>query len=201
MNEQAQIGLLLAGPGVIATVAIAPLVVTLFYSAKFGGAEPVLRWFCLGMTLRVITWPMGFIMIAKGRQALFLGTDLAWSVVNVALSWVFVQVFGLVGAGIAFFGSYVFHGLLAYPIVRALSGFRWTSANKRAGSLFISLIALSFCAFYVMPSLYATGFGLLAAALSSVYSLRVLATLVSLERVPRLVRRLLAWLRLAPPTS
>jgi hypothetical protein len=27
------------------------------------------------------------------------------------------------GAGIAFFGSYVFHGLLIYPIVSVLSGF------------------------------------------------------------------------------
>jgi PST family polysaccharide transporter len=27
----------------------------------------VLRWPCLGMALRVISWPMGFIIIAKKR--------------------------------------------------------------------------------------------------------------------------------------
>ena len=41
---------------------------SLLYSAKFGDAVGVLRWICLGATLQVITWPMGFIIVAKGKQ-------------------------------------------------------------------------------------------------------------------------------------
>ena len=155
VNEQAQISLLLAGPGVIATLTFAPLVIALFYSAKFDAAVEILRWICLGMTLRVITWPMGFIIMAKGEAKLFFWTELAWTVVNVGLSWICLRSFGLNGAGIAFFGSYVFHGLLIYPIVRRLSGFRWSAANRKAGLLFLSLIAVVFCGFYLLPNPFA----------------------------------------------
>ena len=84
--------------------------IALFYSAKFGPAVELLRWICLGAALRVITWPLGFIVLAKGKQQLFFWSELAWTIVNVGLTVVCVSYFGLVGAGIAFFGSYVFRG-------------------------------------------------------------------------------------------
>ena len=44
VNEQAQISLLIAGPGVIATLTFAPLVIAVFYSAAFWPAVSLLRW-------------------------------------------------------------------------------------------------------------------------------------------------------------
>src|SRR4029077_6161007 len=122
VNEQTRVGLLLGGPGAIATLTFAPLVVSLFYSARFGGSVPVLRWICLGAALRVMTWPMGFVLLAKGKSRLFFGVDLAWTIVNVSLPWLLVRIFGVAGAGMAFFGSYVFHAMLVYPLVARLSG-------------------------------------------------------------------------------
>ncbi len=124
VNEQTQVSLLLAGPGVIATLVFAPLVISLFYSAKFAEAVEVLRWICLGVALRVITWPIGFIIVAKNRQAIFIGTEVAWTVVNVGLTWFCVKAFGLNGAGIAFFGSYADFGAeVAWTVVNV--GLTW----------------------------------------------------------------------------
>ena len=153
VNEQTQVSLLLAAPGVIATITFAPLVIALFYSAKFAEAVEILRWICLGIALRVITWPMGFIIVAKNRQAVFMGAEAAWTVVNVGLTWICVKAFGLNGAGMAFFGSYAFHGLLIYPIVSWLSGFRWSVANWKTGLLFLSSITMVFGGFYYYPPL------------------------------------------------
>jgi PST family polysaccharide transporter len=197
VNEQTQVSLLLAGPGVIATLTFASVVIALFYSAKFGTAVEILRWICLGMTLRVITWPMGFIILAKGESQFFFWTELAWTVVNVGLSWLCIRSFDLNGAGIAFFGSYVFHGLMIYPIVRHLSGFRWSTENIKTGVLFVSLIAVVFSGFYVLSPLVATGIGTLAVILSGIYSIRILLNLVSLERIPPPILRLLWRLGLA----
>jgi PST family polysaccharide transporter len=183
VNEQALISLLLAGPGVIATLTFTPIVITLFYSAKFGAAVEVLRWICLGMALRVITWPMGYIIVAKGRQNIFFWAELAWSVVNVGLSWICIRTFGVNGVGIAFFGSYVFHGLLVYPIVSRLSDFRWSDANMKTGLLFLSLNAVVFCGIYLLPSTIAIGVGILAFILSSIYSIRALLKLVAFDRI------------------
>jgi antigen flippase len=201
VNEQTQVALLLAGPGVIATLTFAPLVIVLFYSAEFYAAIDVLRWICLGATLRVIYQPMGFIVVAKGEQTLFLGTEAAWAVVNVGLAWLSVRSFGLSGAGIAFFGSYVFYGLMMYPIARGLSGFRWSGGNRKTGLIFLSLIAVVFCGFYVLPPLWATGVGILAMILSVIYSIRVLVNLISLDRIPRRLKRLLVLCRFVRPES
>ena len=192
VNEQAQISLLLAGPGVIATLTFAPVVIALFYSAKFHATVEILRWICLGMTLRVITWPMGFIILAKGASKYFIWTEIAWTVVNVGLSWVCLKSFGLNGVGIAFFGSYVFHGLMIYPIVRRLSGFRWSSANRKTGLLCLTLVALVFCGFYILSPLFAVGLGILAVILISAYSIRILINLVPSDRIPNPLRRWLA---------
>ena len=185
----------------IATLTFAPLVIALFYSAKFEAAVDILRWICLGMALRVITWPMGFIIVAKNRQRIFFGAELAWTIVNISLTWIYIGSFGLNGAGMAFFGSYVFHGLMIYPIVRKLSGFRWSVTNRKTGIIFLTSIAVVFCGFYILPPWLATGVGILATLLSGMYTLRILVDLISTEHIPRSLRRLLILFRLAPTSS
>jgi PST family polysaccharide transporter len=191
VNEQTQVSILLAGPGVTATLTLAPIVITLFYSSKFQEAVEVLRWLCLGMALRVISWPMGFIIVAKGAQNLFFWSELAWTAVYVALAWMGVNAFGLNGAGIAFFGSYIFHVLMIYVLVRRLSGFHWSSANITVGLIFISTLGLVFVAFdeLAYPLAMAVGIGALAAI--SIYSVRSLLNLASLNRIPQPVMRVL----------
>ena len=201
VNEQAQISLLLAGPGVLATLTFANVVIALFYSAKFYAAVGILRWICLGMTLRVITWPMSFVIAAKGEKKLFIYTDLAWTIVNIGFSWFCVRSFGLNGAGIAFFGSYVFHGIMIYPIVRRLSGFRWSAVNKRTGMLFLSTITIVFCGFYLLPPIWAIVVGSLAFVLSGVFSIRIILHLANIDKVPRPIQKLFVRFGLAPSVS
>jgi len=201
VNEQAHVSLLLAGPGVIGTLTFAPLVIALFYTSKFEGAVEVLRWLCLGMTLRVISWPMGIIIVAKGVQNLIIFSELAWTGVYLGLAWGCVSIFGLKGAGIAFFGSYVFHVLMIYVIVRRLSGFRWSIANMQTSFLFFALISVVFCSYYALPPLWAMGCGILAVLLSVVYSIQVLLNLISLDQIPRHVIKVLRWFHLIASKS
>ena len=186
VNEQTLIGLLLAGPGVLATLTFAPLVIAVLYSAKFAAAVASLRWICLGVMLQVITWPMGYIIVAKGRPAIFFAAELAWTLVAITLSWWCVTRFGLNGAGIAFFGSYVFHCLLLYPVVRWLSGFRWSEENRQKGAVFLASIGIVFAGFHTMPFWLAETIGILFAIASGVYSIRILLRLVASHRCLRL---------------
>ena len=192
VNEQAQVSMLLAAPGVIGTLTFAPLVIHLFYAADFGEAVDVLRWICLGIALRVITWPMGFIIVAKNRQVLFFSAELAWTIVNVGLTWLCLQWYGLNGAGIAFFGSYVFHGLAAYSIVRWLTGFRWSSANLKIGSFSLALAAAAFCGFQVLSPLQAMALGMSITVLSAAYSIGTLARVIPADQMPWPVSKLSA---------
>ena len=188
VNEQAFIGLLMAVPGVIGTLTFAPLVITLFYSAKFSGAVGILRWICLGVTLQIITWPMGFIIVAKGKQNIFIFCELAWTIVAVGLAWLCISLLGATGAGVAFFLSYVFHLVLIYPVVRRLSGFQWSAANVRTGMLLFSSVAVVFSAFYILPFVWSVTVGTLAVVLSVIYSIRTLLTVVPVDDLPRRLR-------------
>ena len=199
VNEQAEVGLLLAGPGILGTLTFAPLVIQVFYSAKFGPAVEILRWICLGMMLRVASWPMSYILLAKGARQIYFWSELASNAVMIGLVWVCVLAFGLKGTGIAFFGLYVLYWLVIYAIVRAVSGFRWTVANKQIGLLYGALIAAVFVGWYWLPrwTLMVGGAGV--TLLAGIVSLKRLCTLLPLERLPRLAQRLIVLLRLAPP--
>jgi PST family polysaccharide transporter len=198
VNEQARMGLLLAGPGVIATLTFSPAIVTLLYTAKFVAGVEVLRWICLGTMLQVITWPMGYIVVAKNLGAIFFWCETACAAVYAALAWVCIGSFGLKGAGIAFLGYCIFHGVLYYPIMRRVSGFLWSRENIRSGLAFLGVMAGVCCGFYLLPPLVAVILGTLATLGSSIYSFRVLSTLVSWEQLPRPLRRLIAGVGLAP---
>ena len=201
VNEQAHVSLLLAGPAAIATLAGAPLIIALLYSPAFSPAVELLRWICLGMALQVVTWPVGFILLAKAEQRLFLAVDLAWTLVHVGLAWACVQAYGVDGAGMAFFGSYIFHGVVLYPIARRLTGFRWSREIRQTGLLFLVLIAAAFSAFAVLPRGAAAVIGALAFAVGGGYSLRVLLQLVRAERLPRRLATVLHRLRLMTPDA
>jgi antigen flippase len=198
VNEQALIGLLFAGPGALATLTFAPLVIALLYSAKFGAAVGVLRWICLGTGLQVIVWPLGFIIMAKAKQTIFFCSELAWALVSLGLAWICVRSFGLNGAGMAFFGSYAFYVFLLYLVVNRLTSFRWSSANKQTGLFFLSLMAAVFYGFYALPLLWAGCLGAVATLLSGAYSIRVLFTLIHWDQIPRSLRRLLAGFGYVP---
>jgi enterobacterial common antigen flippase len=191
VNEQAQVSLLLAGAGVLATLTFASWVVRALYSTDFGGAADVLRWVCLGMALRVVTWPLGYILVAKGAQILFVAADLLWTTVNVGLTWWCVQRFGMVGAGMAFFGSYVFHLAVVYPMCRRLSGFRWSSTNVKISLSFAALIAAVQAGFLLLEAPLATGLGAAAFLLSAIASVRMLHRLVGTEQLPKKLSRLI----------
>lgn len=188
VNEQAEISMLLAGPGLIATLTLAPLVMSLFYSTEFHRAVDLLRWICLGMMLRIVAWPMGFIVLAKGAQTIFFWTEVAATLVHVGLAWLFVSKLGTPGAGMAFFGLYVWHSILIYMIVRRLTGFRWSRANRRHALLFLPASGLVFSASLVLPAWSAMVIGSVAVVLSGLYSLRMLVELLPPESMPAIVR-------------
>jgi len=200
VNEQTEVDLLLVGPGVIATLTFAPLIIHLFYSAKFGPAVDILRWICLGTMLRAVSWPMGFIMLAKGERKLFFWSELLSSMLCVGLVWVCLKVFGLSGTGIGFFGMYAAYWTGIYMLVRRLSGFRWSVANRQLALVFLPLVGLVFVSRIFIPYPAAIVLGVLLTLATGIYSVKVLTTLIPLERFPGPVRKIILLLKLGPPS-
>jgi antigen flippase len=198
VNEQSEVGLLLAGPGVLATLTFAPLIIHLFYSAKFEPAVEVLRWICLGMMLRVASWPMGFILLAKGEGKIFFWTELFSNLLFVGLAWIGVLAYGLNGVGLAFFCLYLAYWLGIYAVARRVSGFRWSAANRHLGLLFAPVVIAVFVGWYFLPRPAEMVFGSALTLLTGIYSLKILCTLIPLTKFPPSVQKLFRLFRLAP---
>jgi PST family polysaccharide transporter len=194
VNEQTEVGLLLAAPGVIATLGFAPLAIMILYSSEFAGATDVLRWICLGMALRVISWPMGYIVLAKGARGVFFATELAWAAVNVGLAAILVPRYGVNGAGFAFFASYAFHVIMIYAVARAMTGFRWSVASGRLGLAFLAMIGTLFTAMYWLDSLFSFVIAAAASIASAVFCARAVARLIDPARIPPPLRRVMVAL-------
>jgi PST family polysaccharide transporter len=196
VNEQAEVGLLLGVPGLLATLALAPVVIHVFYSSKFGLAIEILRWICLGMVMRVACWPMGFILLAKGEGKVFFVTEVVANALQVSLIWLGLRWFSLPGTGMAFFALYVIYALGIYLVVRRMSGFRWSAANRRIGLIYGPLVAGVFVSFYFLPAWAAVALGVVASIAAGVYSVRLLCGLVSADKLPGPLIKGLRFLRL-----
>lgn len=201
VNEQTEVGLLIAVPGILATLACAPLVIHAFYSAEFEPAVKLLQWSCLGMLLRVASWPMGFIILAKARMGLFMLTESLSNLTYIVLVWLGMSLFGLVGTGMAFLGMYLFCWLLVFLVTRKLSGFRWSNEILRLSAYFVPVVVAVFLVVCLLPMPWGMPLGLLATMWAGYYSLAAISRLVPAERLPGVVLQLLALLRIAPTSD
>lgn len=189
VNEQAQVSVLLAGPGMIATITLAPLVLDLFYSPDFAEAASALRWMCLGMALRLIAWPLGFVVLARGAQGIFFWTEIAAGIVHIGLALLLVPVWGTTGAGMAFCGLYVWHAALIYFIVRRYFGFKIDEKTLWLSMESLGTTGIAFAGVALLPFWPGTALGLAVLSWSSLRALRtILPLLPPLEGLQRLWR-------------
>jgi antigen flippase len=140
VNAQTEIALLLAVPVLMLTMTLAPPVITIFYSGRFDGASEILRWFVLGLLGRVATWPMGLVLLAKGRGKTYFVTELSGQMVYIGSIWIFTEHWGLRGTGLAFLVYYLFLGVVTVGMGKYVFAAQWTRANR--GYIFGSGLAL-----------------------------------------------------------
>jgi PST family polysaccharide transporter len=136
VNEQTEMGILIAIPGILVTLTLAPWVLRAFYSEAFVPAADVIRWQILGVALRVVSWPMSFVQLGKGMSKLFMLTETVFAVVYVSLMLGCMKIWGLEGVGISFFALYVSYSIAMLGVCNRITGFSW---SRR--SLFIILSA------------------------------------------------------------
>jgi PST family polysaccharide transporter len=197
VNDTSQLTLLLAGPAVTATITFAPALVAGLYSAQFSQATDLLRWIGLGMTLRALSWPLGYLLIARGRQAYFIGADMAWTLSTVGLTWLGMRHFGLAGVGLAVACAYLSHVLLVSLLAWHTSGFIWSTTNRVTAGVYLASIAAVQAGFYIAEPVCATAIGsavLLAMSTWGAWRLHRLAA------SPALPHALAHWLPGSGPT-
>jgi antigen flippase len=168
INEQTEVGLLLAAPGLLTTMALAPWVVKIFYSSEFLPAVGMLQWFVLGCLGRVISWPLGYLMPAAGKSSWLFLSELGANLLHAALMTAGLMIFGLDGVAVAFVVLYSLHVPLTWLIARQLTGFKWLPATGKLISFMIVLHVMLLIVATHSPSHYALALTLPIAALGAI---------------------------------
>jgi PST family polysaccharide transporter len=176
VNEQTEIGVILALPGLLGTLAFAPWIMHVFYSAKFLPGAELLPWFILGIFGRVVSWPMGFILAAKGEYRWFVATETAFSVGLLLLTPLFLQWLGLWGVALAFAILYACMCAGMVWLTHHLTGFRWSRESIRLLLFATLLIVAGFATQKWLPGPVGIAFGATLTAVASWFSIRGLAT-------------------------
>jgi PST family polysaccharide transporter len=129
-NEQTRFVLLVSTPLIVALLLVAPPILELLYSNSFHGAATLLRWQILGTFMKVMVWPLGFILLSKSKGPRFLLVEAFWYLAYYFITRFFWDEYGLDAAGIAYVAAYLLYIPLVYFLVKPLCGFRFEWRNK-----------------------------------------------------------------------
>ena len=189
VNEQAEISVLLALPGILGTLAFAPWVIPLFYSSKFGLAIEILCWQMPGMFLLILSWPMAFILVAKGNAKTYFWTEVIATAVYLSLAYLGLRYFQLPGTGMAFTAFYAFYWFLIYGVVRKASGFKWSVENNRLSLAGIITTCGILVAHFYLPQIWVAALGAVVTLSVGLFCLKRLVGLVGAERINDYLRK------------
>jgi PST family polysaccharide transporter len=195
VNQQIELSLLLAGPGLLATVALAPWLLTTLYSGEFHEADELLRWQCLGVLLRVASWPLGFVIVARADVRLYLVTEVGAQLVHMLVFYALLQAYGLIGAAFGLIACYAFYLAAAYLAARRVIGFSWTPAALRVQSLVATAYVVCLIGLKVVPGVGGTSLAVAVAGLFGLYAYRELGRMTSVPLAAKAVGMLVGLTR------
>lgn len=190
MNQQTEVGMILAAPGLLFTLALAPLAINILYTPEYAPAYSLLQWMILGVFMRTISWPLGFLFVARAKSIYFLATEIAVNLIHLLLVFILAQWYGLKGAAIAFFGMYILYTGGMYYLCNHQNGFTWQPHVVRSILALSAVFGLSFAILrFTEPwvgSLVVCMIGLGV----SYYALQKVLEIMEVESVGSLIRKL-----------
>ncbi len=135
VNEQLEVALLTGGPVILGMLALAPWILTVLYASNFDAAAAVLQWQICGDVFKVASFPLAYVMLAKGASIRYIAAELIFIVVLMGITWFGVPRGGLAIAGSAVLVAYIIYFLSTYYVARKLIAFRFTRESAMALAL------------------------------------------------------------------
>ena len=114
---------IVAMPALIIILLLGSYIIPLLYSSSFLETIFLLKWELLGTFLKLLSFSVSFIMIAKKLTTVFVISELISGLLFLGLSMFLVDKYGVVGASIAFAGTYFIY--LLWSIIYFGSRFRF----------------------------------------------------------------------------
>ena len=129
VNRQMEVVALLIAPVACAVIFLAPWVIRLLQTEAFIVAVPLLRWMALGVVVRALMYPLGYIVFAKDNKTLFFWMEsVGANILTCVLTCGGYALFGLSGLGYAAIADCMICLTVYVMVNRRLYGYRLNSA-------------------------------------------------------------------------
>lgn len=182
VNEQTHVILIVASPIIVGMLLVADYIIPLLYTSSFVEASELLRWQVFATFLKVISWPMGFILLAKGKGMMHFLTNLFFFFIYLGIGFSLYPVSGLKGIGIGYFVAYVFYLLSLMIITKYTSNFKWRKNILRLETIYFIFIA---AAFWLANMENTFVWGVLILVVTSILSIYKMNTIISLKSLKK----------------
>lgn len=140
-DHQVAAGLILGVPLLSLLLSAGGPIMATLYAAGFEPALPLLDWMVWGVFLRLISWPLGYWLLARGSSRAVIFVEGLGSAIMTVLPLVLLPKMGLVGAAVAYAVGYLLHAMVLLLMVRRRCG-SWLSGGTGLG-VTLSAIALA----------------------------------------------------------
>lgn len=153
VNEQTYIVSIIIAPMVIGMLIFADLILSILYSSDFTGASGILRWMVLGSFIKVLGWPISFILLAKNKGKMFLCSEVIFYGIYLISIYLLFPAYGLDATGIGYLIAYLIYFPILFIMGRKASGFGWNSDNVKIAVVNLVLIGLA-CAAVMLSEIF-----------------------------------------------
>lgn len=140
VSQQGEIGVMILAPMLTICLVFMPFVLKILYSDKFLAANEYISWACLGMMLRLASWVISFLFVAKAESKLFMINELSANLYYLVFSLIGYNTFGLTGLGIAFALEYIIYFIQCYLIARKRYNFSFSNSFIKCYGIQLLLI-------------------------------------------------------------
>lgn len=138
VNRQMEVVGLIATPLICLLILTSPLVIQILLTDSFLPIMPLMRWLGLGVLVRAVMTPMGYIAFAKDNKKLLFWLEAVFcNLLTLSLNCLFYFYFGLIGLGYALVIDCLLCLGIYYAVNRHLYGY---SVNR--GAFLESVLAL-----------------------------------------------------------
>jgi O-antigen/teichoic acid export membrane protein len=127
-EKQIEAALLLALPIFVGLVTMNRLGIALLYADKFEPAAPLLSWMIWGVFFRLLGWPLGYWLVARGSMRTVVVVEVTSNLLMALLPILLLPAFGLMGTAIGYFIGYLVYAVAMLAIARRRSG-SWLSTR------------------------------------------------------------------------
>jgi len=150
VNRQSEIVSYIVTPLAMLLVITSPIVIRILLTSEYLVITDLMRWMALGIMLKALSFPMGYITFAKDNKRLFFILEgLVGNISYFLCACIFFHFFGLIGMGYAMVVDNLFCLILYYAVNSHYYGYRFSKAVVGSYTAAILIGFSTFAASYI----------------------------------------------------